>query len=113
MHLVAAPQLPAPTLDVPTFVGATWRLSAVIDAKGVPQMVPREVTLRIADGTMTASDGCNTLTGAVQVTGQDARLKGVSSTPRSAAPVRRRPRPGSSTGSSPGPACTGTWPAAR
>ena len=80
MHLVAAPQLPAPTLDVPTFVGATWRLSAVTDAKGVPQMVPREVTLRIADGTMTASDGCNTLTGAVQVTGQDARLKGVSST---------------------------------
>ena len=80
MHLVAAPQLPAPTLDVPTFVGATWRLAAVTDAKGIAQRVPRETTLRIAHGTLTASDGCNTLSSAVQVTGQDAQLKDVSST---------------------------------
>jgi heat shock protein HslJ len=82
MYLVAAPLLPPPTLDVPTFVGAQWLLSAVTDAKGVPQLVPRGATLRIADGRLTASDGCNTLSAAVQVTRADAQLKNASTTQR-------------------------------
>ena len=75
MHFVAAPLLPAPTLDVQTFVGATWRLAAMTDAKGIAQLVPREATLRVADGTLTVTDGCNTLSAPVQVSGQDLAIK--------------------------------------
>jgi heat shock protein HslJ len=82
MHFVVAPKsTPAPTLDVPTLVGANWQLVGVTDAGGHEVTVPDRSTLRIDDnGRLTAQDGCNTFTGRVVYDGPQIEVKNVAST---------------------------------
>jgi heat shock protein HslJ len=63
MHLIAAPDLPPPTLDRPTASGATWKLVTVTDPNGTDLPVAGDVTFRIENGQLRAGDTCNTLTG--------------------------------------------------
>ncbi len=70
LHLVAAPELPRPSADVPTRVGATWRLVKVLDGNGTDHPVDGSPTLKIDNSQLVASDGCNTLSGPV---GPDGR----------------------------------------
>jgi heat shock protein HslJ len=65
LHLVAAPELPRPSADVPTRVGATWRLVKVLDVRGTDHPVAGNPTFRIDNDRLVASDGCNTLSGSV------------------------------------------------
>ena len=70
MHLTAAPDLPAPTLDVPTLTGTDWQLTKVQDATGATVPLNGHGTLRIDGDRLQASDGCNTLSGKVDDLGQ-------------------------------------------
>jgi heat shock protein HslJ len=65
MHFVAAPAgVQPPSLDVPTFVGAHWKLVKAVDANGTDVPITGDIPFFVADdGKLTASDGCNTLTG--------------------------------------------------
>lgn len=78
MRFVAAPALPAPTLDVPTFVGSTWQLTQVANPQGRTQRV--DGTLLLARGRLTVSDGCDTLTGYYVGYGRDVSWKTLTST---------------------------------
>ena len=69
MHLRAAPELPSPTLDVPTAEGATWLLTGVTDSTGQPLPVRGSPTFVIKHNELRASDGCNTLSGEVVLLG--------------------------------------------
>ncbi len=78
MHLVAAPAwLPAPTLDVPTFVGADWQLLSAKDSSGRSMRVTPAASLHVADnGRFTAGDGCNTLSGRLTSSAGRVRIGG-------------------------------------
>jgi heat shock protein HslJ len=80
MHFVAAPDLPAPSLDVPTLTGTDWKLTRVRDAGGPVRTVKSKATLRIDDGQLLANDTCNTLSGPVRVDGDVIRVSRLSST---------------------------------
>jgi heat shock protein HslJ len=68
VRLQAAPALPAPTTDVPSAVGATWRLTGVRHANGTARSgVPDDVTLKIDNGALRTSDGCNAISGEAAV----------------------------------------------
>lgn len=58
MHLVAAPNLPVPSPDIPTLVGARWQLVRVTDADGHAHPVSGAPSLRVSGGELRASDGC-------------------------------------------------------
>jgi heat shock protein HslJ len=64
MHLVAAPDLARPTLDVPSIDFATWKLTKVQDGSGTVFPVTGAPTFRLDSGqsVLTASDGCNVIT---------------------------------------------------
>ncbi len=68
LHLQADATLPAPTADVPTLPGASWRLVAVT-ADGVAHRVFGSPSLQLKGGKLLASDGCNTLSGEATVSG--------------------------------------------
>jgi heat shock protein HslJ len=61
LHFVAAPAgVQAPTLDVPTFVGAHWKLIKAVDANGTDVVVTESIPFFLDDtGKLTTSDGCN------------------------------------------------------
>ncbi len=80
MRFTAAPELVPPTIDVPLFLGATWRLTKVVDGQQVEHPVSGTPTLRVSNGRLTASDGCNTIGAAAAVTGQQVDLKNVATT---------------------------------
>lgn len=81
MHFLAAPELPAPTLDVPTFLGAKWRLVKVTDAQGQDRPLSGfSPALQVKNGRLTTSDGCNTLTADAVADGQEVDLKQVEHT---------------------------------
>jgi heat shock protein HslJ len=78
LHFLAAPELPPPTLDVPTFLGAKWALTRVTASHGedVPGagLLP---TLQVKAGRLVAADGCNTITADAVVDGHEVDLKRV------------------------------------
>lgn len=80
LHLAAAEHLPPPTLDVPTLVGATWRLSSITDGSGDTHRVYGAPTLTISGARLTASDGCNSMSGDVRIDGWELALADVAST---------------------------------
>jgi heat shock protein HslJ len=84
MHFRAAPGLPRPTLDVPSVEDATWRLVTVTDASGKQLAVPAGAATFHFDGSqLTASDGCNTLSGDGELDGRTfsvAKGNGLSAT---------------------------------
>jgi heat shock protein HslJ len=77
MHLAAAPDLPAPTLDVPTFLGSTWQLMQITDGQGNDHPVTGTPTLRVDNGNLTSSYGCNTVSSEVALDGHQLTLKGL------------------------------------
>jgi heat shock protein HslJ len=80
MHLVAAPNLPAPSLDVPTLTGTDWTLTSVKDATGRAVPIKGGARLRIDGDQLLAGDTCNTLSGPVRVDGNAMRVSQLSST---------------------------------
>lgn len=86
LYFIAAPGLLPPTLDVPTFLGSTWRLTHMTDGKQVDHLVAGNPTLQVRNGRLTASDGCNTISAAAAVEGQQVALKNITSTRNPCAP---------------------------
>jgi heat shock protein HslJ len=80
MHFTAAPGLVRPTIDVPTFLGAKWMLTRVSDGHGTDHPVAGAPTLQVKNGQLSASDGCNTLSGPAAVDGHNVDLKQLAST---------------------------------
>ncbi|HVU90603.1 MAG TPA: META domain-containing protein [Jatrophihabitans sp.] len=74
MHLAAAPHLPAPTADRPTYTDTTWALTTVT-AAGAAQHPAGKPTLRIAGDRIVASDTCNTLSGPVTLDGSTLHVE--------------------------------------
>jgi heat shock protein HslJ len=66
--LLAPANTPIPTLEFPTLVGADWLLVSAKDGNGETVKVAGEPSLHIDDnGTLSGSDGCNSLNGTVTV----------------------------------------------
>jgi heat shock protein HslJ len=80
MHFVAAADLPAPILDVPTFTDTDWRLVSATDADGDGSSVDGDLVFRVQDGRFTADEGCNKLSGDLTHDGSTADIKTVEST---------------------------------
>jgi heat shock protein HslJ len=69
MYFQSSPDLPRPTLDVPTADGASWRLVGVKDGRGADRAVRSGAAFKIDNEHLVASDTCNTLSGDAAVTG--------------------------------------------
>jgi heat shock protein HslJ len=83
MRLLAKPDLPAPTLDVPTLAGTDWRLASATDAGGTTTAVSAAsggLELRVENGRYTVEEGCNKLSGGLTDEGSQAQIKTVTST---------------------------------
>lgn len=74
----AAPELPHPTIDVPTWDEARWRL---VDASNRDGRAIPEAFLRVDRGSLQASDSCNEYFGEVQRRGTTVTSRGIQSSP--------------------------------
>lgn len=74
MHFVPAAQLPAPTLDIPTFTETKWQLVSVTGEGNAPRPASEPLQLYVGGNQLTADAGCTTVSGTVTLDGSHVTL---------------------------------------